>query len=45
MLTEFRAAERISPREWLAFAVLVFVPLALLATGVWLLVRAFKGGV
>jgi len=40
MLSEFRAAERITAHEWLALLAILGTPLLLLVLGVWLVLRA-----
>jgi hypothetical protein len=39
---EFRAADHISALEWLALVAILGMPLALLAAGIWLLIRVLK---
>ena len=42
-MTEYRAADHISGREWLALAGLLLLPLGLLGLAFYLLYRAFNG--
>ena len=41
-MLSYRAADHISAWEWLALIVILLTPLALLAAGIWAVIRVLK---